>query len=34
VRSCGLHKNATPAFTALRLANIYAGHQRPMALVR
>jgi IS5 family transposase len=34
VRHRGLQKNATRAFTALALANIYAGRQRLMAQVR
>jgi hypothetical protein len=34
VRYRGLHKNATRAFTALALANIYLGRQRLMAQVR
>jgi len=34
VRYRGLQKNATRAFTALALANIYLGRQRLMALVR
>ena len=34
VRYPGLQKNATRAFTALALANIYLGRQRLMAPVR
>ena len=34
VRYRGLAKNATRAFTALALANIYLGRQRLMAQVR
>ena len=34
VRYRGLQKNATRAFTALALANIYLGRQRLMAQVR
>lgn len=34
VRYLGLEKNATRAFTALALANIYLGRQRLMAQVR
>ena len=34
VRYVGLHKNATRAFTALALANIFLGRQRLMAQVR
>ena len=34
VRYRGLHRNATRAFTALALANIYLGRQRLMAQVR
>jgi IS5 family transposase len=34
VRYRGLHKNATRAFTALALANIYLGRQRLLAQVR
>jgi len=34
VRYCGLAKNATRAFTALALANIYLGRQRLMAQLR
>lgn len=34
VRYRGLQKNATRAFTALVLANIYLGRQRLMAQVR
>ena len=34
VRYRSLHKNATRAFTALALANIYLGRKRLMAQVR
>jgi IS5 family transposase len=34
VRYRGLHKNATQAFTALALANVYLGRQRLMTQVR
>ena len=34
VRYCGLHKNATRAFTALALANIYLCRGRLLGQVR